>query len=221
MDCLFYTEQFLGFTYLCRFLWCVVAILLRLFEFGRFNWWGSKWECLNMVGLLRKCFILWTLLLMEVNNLCLSVDILWVFLLATFEFMFYGFLFCAVRAVLFGFHAHVFLLHPKVRICIRFQWSSGDITVFNFEKTYMLSFVNFIVICMSCWFKSNGFWIDSSFNYPKFLWEIMQALCLILLDLPGLLFFSAYTLLVLFWAEIYHQASKTPIKKMWCAFTLF
>ena len=28
----------------------------------------------------------------------------------------------------------------------------------------------------------------------------------VLLDLPGLLFFSTYTLLVLFWAEIYHQA---------------
>ncbi|KAJ6999533.1 hypothetical protein NC653_010291 [Populus alba x Populus x berolinensis] len=34
-----------------------------------------------------------------------------------------------------------------------------------------------------------------------------QALVLVLLDLPGLLFFSTYTLLVLFWAEIYHQAS--------------
>ncbi|CAH8345387.1 unnamed protein product [Eruca vesicaria subsp. sativa] len=51
-----------------------------------------------------------------------------------------------VRAVLFGFHHQVFLVHPK-------------------------------------------------------------ALCWILLDLPGLLFFSAYTLLVLFWAEIYHQAN--------------
>jgi signal transduction histidine kinase len=30
---------------------------------------------------------------------------------------------------------------------------------------------------------------------------------LILLDLPGLLFFSTYTLLVLFWAEIYYQAN--------------
>jgi len=36
----------------------------------------------------------------------------------------------------------------------------------------------------------------------------MQALCWVLLDLPGLLFFSAYTLLVLFWAEIYHQVPK-------------
>ncbi|KAG5578749.1 hypothetical protein H5410_049376 [Solanum commersonii] len=35
-----------------------------------------------------------------------------------------------------------------------------------------------------------------------------KVLTLVLLDLPGLLFFSAYTLLVLFWAEIYHQASE-------------
>ncbi|CAI0407166.1 unnamed protein product [Linum tenue] len=51
-----------------------------------------------------------------------------------------------VRALVFGFHMHVFGLHPKV-------------------------------------------------------------LTLLSLDLPGLLFFSTYTLLVLFWAEIYHQVS--------------
>ncbi|KAI4299096.1 hypothetical protein L6164_032587 [Bauhinia variegata] len=33
-----------------------------------------------------------------------------------------------------------------------------------------------------------------------------KALEQVLMDLPGLLFFSTYTLLVLFWAEIYHQA---------------
>jgi hypothetical protein len=33
----------------------------------------------------------------------------------------------------------------------------------------------------------------------------LQVYKLVLLDLPGLLFFSTYTLLVLFWAEIYHQ----------------
>lgn len=32
-----------------------------------------------------------------------------------------------------------------------------------------------------------------------------QVLEMALLDFPGLLFFSTYTLLVLFWAEIYHQ----------------
>ncbi|KAG0470901.1 hypothetical protein HPP92_017601 [Vanilla planifolia] len=57
------------------------------------------------------------------------------------------------RAVIFGFHAQVFLLRPKVLI-------------------------------------------------------------LTLLDLPGLLFFSTYTLLVLFWAEIYHQARSLPTDKL-------
>lgn len=37
-----------------------------------------------------------------------------------------------------------------------------------------------------------------------------KALQAVLLDLPGLLFFSTYTLLVLFWAEIYHQARSLP-----------
>ncbi|OVA14212.1 protein of unknown function DUF1084 [Macleaya cordata] len=35
-----------------------------------------------------------------------------------------------------------------------------------------------------------------------------------LLDLPTLLFFSTYTLLVLFWAEIYHQARSLPTNKL-------
>lgn len=58
-----------------------------------------------------------------------------------------------VRAIVFGFHKQVFLLHPRVLI-------------------------------------------------------------LVLLDLPGLLFFSTYTLLVLFWAEIYHQARSLPTDKL-------
>lgn len=63
-----------------------------------------------------------------------------------------NFLVNGVRAVIFGFHAQVFLIRPKV-------------------------------------FTSA------------------------LLDLPGLLFFSTYTLLVLFWAEIYHQAKSLPTDK--------
>ena len=38
----------------------------------------------------------------------------------------------------------------------------------------------------------------------------LQVYKLVLLDLPGLLFFSTYTLLVLFWAEIYHQVPHSP-----------
>ncbi|KAL6647249.1 hypothetical protein ACP70R_014686 [Stipagrostis hirtigluma subsp. patula] len=64
-----------------------------------------------------------------------------------------NFLVNGVRAVVFGFHVHVFLLRPKV-------------------------------------YK------------------------LVLLDLPGLLFFSTYALLVLFWAEIYHQARSLPTDKL-------
>ncbi|CAL5077488.1 unnamed protein product [Urochloa decumbens] len=64
-----------------------------------------------------------------------------------------NFLVNGVRALVFGFHVHVFLLRTKV-------------------------------------YK------------------------LVLLDLPGLLFFSTYTLLVLFWAEIYHQARSLPTDKL-------
>ncbi|CAA0825175.1 Tobamovirus multiplication protein 1 [Striga hermonthica] len=41
-----------------------------------------------------------------------------------------------------------------------------------------------------------------------------KAFTLVLLDLPGLVFFSTYTLLVLFWAEIYHQARSLPTDKL-------
>ncbi|XP_073123669.1 tobamovirus multiplication protein 1 [Henckelia pumila] len=68
-------------------------------------------------------------------------------------FHFMNFIVNGVRAVMFGFHMKVFLLHPK-------------------------------------------------------------ALTLLLLDLPGLLFFSTYTLLALFWAEIYHQARSLPTDKL-------
>ncbi|KAF5731935.1 putative virion binding protein [Tripterygium wilfordii] len=41
-----------------------------------------------------------------------------------------------------------------------------------------------------------------------------KTLEIVILDLPGLLFFSTYTLLVLFWAEIYHQARSLPTDKL-------
>ncbi|KAL8264782.1 hypothetical protein R6Q59_022912 [Mikania micrantha] len=51
-----------------------------------------------------------------------------------------------------------------------------------------------------------------------FYWSVFhykpKVLDMILLDLPGLLFFSTYTLLVLFWAEIYHQARSLPADKL-------
>ncbi|KAH9624706.1 hypothetical protein KSS87_008116 [Heliosperma pusillum] len=41
-----------------------------------------------------------------------------------------------------------------------------------------------------------------------------KVLTMVLLDLPGLLFFTTYTLLVLFWAEIYYQARSLPTDKL-------
>jgi hypothetical protein len=38
---------------------------------------------------------------------------------------------------------------------------------------------------------------------------------MILMELPGLLFFSTYTLLVLFWAEIYHQVFLLVLCRSW------
>lgn len=58
-----------------------------------------------------------------------------------------------------------------------------------------------------------------TFGFPDQFWCITIVLQVghlqpaaqeVLLDLPGLLFFSTYTLLVLFWAEIYHQARSLP-----------
>ncbi|XP_061364698.1 tobamovirus multiplication protein 1-like [Gastrolobium bilobum] len=41
-----------------------------------------------------------------------------------------------------------------------------------------------------------------------------KALEQVLMEVPSLLFFSTYALLVLFWAEIYHQARSEPIQKL-------
>ncbi|RAL39486.1 hypothetical protein DM860_003019 [Cuscuta australis] len=51
------------------------------------------------------------------------------------------------------------------------------------------------------------------FHKQAFLFH-PKVLTTALLDIPGLLFFSTYTLLVLFWAEIYHQARSLPTDKL-------
>ncbi|KAL5210654.1 hypothetical protein ABZP36_006277 [Zizania latifolia] len=51
------------------------------------------------------------------------------------------------------------------------------------------------------------------FHAHVFLFQT-KVYTLVLLDLPGLLFFSTYTLLVLFWAEIYHQSKNLPTDKL-------
>ncbi|WOL04917.1 tobamovirus multiplication protein 1-like [Canna indica] len=55
--------------------------------------------------------------------------------------------------------------------------------------------------------------VEFGFHVQVFLFR-PKVFTLALLDLPGLLFFSTYTLLVLFWAEIYHQARNLPTDKL-------
>ncbi|KAI3928356.1 hypothetical protein MKW98_023957 [Papaver atlanticum] len=51
------------------------------------------------------------------------------------------------------------------------------------------------------------------FHKQVFVFKI-KVFTLMLVEFPGLLFFSTYTLLVLFWAEIYHQARSLPTDKL-------
>lgn len=53
------------------------------------------------------------------------------------------------------------------------------------------------------------------FGFHLQVFSLHPKVCIwMLLEVPGLLFFSTYTLLVLFWAEIYHQAKSLPTDKL-------
>ncbi|KAI3795702.1 hypothetical protein L1987_38359 [Smallanthus sonchifolius] len=53
------------------------------------------------------------------------------------------------------------------------------------------------------------------FGFHMQVFNLHPKVCIwVLLEVPGLLFFSTYTLLVLFWAEIYHQARSLPTDKL-------
>lgn len=61
--------------------------------------------------------------------------------------------------------------------------------------------------CLVCAIRAVTFGLNS---FQDDLEEVAghEVIQLVIFDLPGLLFFTAYTLLVLFWAEIYHQANQ-------------
>ncbi|RWW10586.1 hypothetical protein BHE74_00016905 [Ensete ventricosum] len=69
---------------------------------------------------------------------------------------------------------------------------------FGWTTQKIFHFMNFIVNGVRA--------IEFGFHAQVFLFR-PKVFTLALLDLPGLLFFSTYTLLVLFWAEIYYQNS--------------
>ncbi|KAJ1691988.1 hypothetical protein LUZ63_016143 [Rhynchospora breviuscula] len=71
---------------------------------------------------------------------------------------------------------------------------------FGWTTQKLFHLMNFIVNAVRA--------IVFGFHTQVFLFHT-KVFTLVLLDLPGLLFFSTYTLLVLFWAEIYYQANVT------------
>ncbi|XP_023883497.1 tobamovirus multiplication protein 1 isoform X3 [Quercus suber] len=69
--------------------------------------------------------------------------------------------------------------------------------------------------------KSTRIWVHNTkvrsvlFGLYKSVFLIRpKELHMVLMELPTLLFFSTYTLLVLLWAEIYHQARSLPTNKL-------
>jgi hypothetical protein len=99
------------------------------------------------------------------------------------------FLYCfgAVRATVFCFRENVQALSPEVQYHMRLLslWHRSCQT-----QDFLTELQRFLAK-----------WISIDWMYVV----APQVLQHILLDLPGLLFFTTYTLLVLFWAEIYHQ----------------
>ncbi|KMZ59281.1 Tobamovirus multiplication protein 1 [Zostera marina] len=90
--------------------------------------------------------------------------------------------------------ALVQLIQIQLRV-MDFGWTT--------QKTF--HFMNFIVNGLRAILF--GFYQNIFLIRPK-------VLEMALVDFPGLLFFTTYTLLVLFWAEIYHQARNLPIDKL-------
>ncbi|CAL9775452.1 tobamovirus multiplication protein 1-like [Musa acuminata AAA Group] len=76
---------------------------------------------------------------------------------------------------------------------------------FGWTTQKVFHFMNFIVNGVRA--------IEFGFHAQVFLFR-HKVFTLALLDLPGLLFFSTYTLLVLFWAEIYYQARSLATDKL-------
>ncbi|KAF2543198.1 hypothetical protein F2Q68_00029684 [Brassica cretica] len=102
----------------------------------------------------------------------------------------------------------VYLSQVVIWVCI---WVNDNSTVELVGKIFM-AVVSFIAALGYLHHGGRYVFFVFCLSRSQSVWEVMQVFCWILLDFPGLLFFSAYTLLLLFWAQIYHEASKLSIK---------
>eukprot|EP00210_Caulerpa_lentillifera_P005310 g5073.t1 len=109
----------------------------------------------------------------------------------------YWYYLCAVYGAV-GVVALIQLIRIQMRVP-DFGWTT--------QKVFHL--LNFIV----CLLRALTFGLHS---HMKDLYEAIDShsLQIIILELPSLLFFTTYSLLVLFWAEIYHQANAAETRKL-------
>lgn len=97
-----------------------------------------------------------------------------------------------------AFTVHLPPLHPSKVQIVRIQLRVPE---YGWTTQKVFHLLNFLV----CGLRSAVFFFRGQVQRLPLV--VVQAG---LLDLPGLLFFSTYTLLVLFWAEIYYQARSLP-----------
>lgn len=132
--------------------WMMAPHFIKQFQ----NWWdhidnSTSWQDGLYYALCASCALVGAAALIQLIRIQLRVPEYGWTTQKVFHLL--NFIVFAARAVLFGFHARVFSLSPRI-------------------------------------------------------------VKIILLDVPGVLFFSTYTLLVLFWAEIYHQARSLPTNRL-------
>lgn len=98
------------------------------------------------------------------------------------------------------------LVHPTVALVqlIRIHARVPEYGMTTQKLFHILNCVTAVARCIvfSLWFKIINIGADEPYS-PN---SQPSALVNVLLDFPSLLFFSTYTLLILFWSEIYHQA---------------
>lgn len=88
---------------------------------------------------------------------------------------------------------------------IRIQWRVPDYGWTTQKVFHLMNFIFCVLRCVSFALYTFLNKVEEEDDQKNLHHDFVVKL--VVFDLPGLLFFTTYTLLVLFWAEIYHQAS--------------
>lgn len=145
-----------------------------------------NWECLNMVGQRRRFSILWISLLMEVIVEVFDHYFVVPMLINSWLFIYFYF---SVRAIVFGLHKLIFVLHPKVSmlnflllviltllvlfiLTLALLMLLGNmVIIIHFTSLFIIHSIFLIVVIfiwegVVCWARLGGVvWRDDTFNW--------------------------------------------------------